>query len=253
VGGTAPADPLSAGRAAAELGRIQVLELAFGRYPQILPLNPALRADATCVRATLAIERPGTEPRALLSNLETRLLEVSPSLRRHQCRGPRQYHVFVHHAAPAGAPLEQVEAGLALAHLIEHVVIDAVAFLTGADSISGVTGALSGFGDRYDIYVECPEPIAALLAVLLALHWVQALASGQSLDGTGRPALQVARLLYQRRPSALDADHAAAALGAERGELEAALGWLQRQGIACPLPHTMKLSGMPDYRLCRLP
>src|SRR4029077_1809861 len=81
------------GRLVSKDGSIGILAYEFGLHPKIVPLNPALRPDATTLKLKLRIVWEPEDPTASLSALEGALLDVCPSIARHECRGPREYHV----------------------------------------------------------------------------------------------------------------------------------------------------------------
>lgn len=108
---------------------------------------------------------------------------------------------------------EPLEASLALAHLLKHVMIDGPAFITSAPLVSVITGAHKDSTRRFDIFVECTDPSLAPLVVWLAASWLPAALDGTPLDGAGRPALDLVRVLYQKRPEPLPVEDLAAQLG----------------------------------------
>lgn len=227
--------------------RIEVLALDLGHHPEVLPLNPRFREGAATLKLTLDVHWRPERPRAALAALEGRLAEVAPSLRRHQCRGPEDYRVF---RPPAdGRDEPAIEAALALAHLVEHVILDTVSFVTGAPTVSGVTGAHRGRRNRFDVFVECATPAVARLASGLALHWTRALLAREALDGMGRPVLALARYLFLHHPVEVDPRLAAADLDVDPAATERLLDWLRETGFAREVPWSLNFSGIPRYAL----
>ena len=71
--------------------------------------------------------------------------------------------------AAADVRPQPLDARLALAHLIEHAVIDFESAITRATRISGVTGARRSPPGRFDLMVECPDPAVGRLCLALAV------------------------------------------------------------------------------------
>lgn len=142
-----------------------------------------------------------------------------------------------------------VEPGLALAHLIEHVMIDAVAFVTGLERVSGVTGAHQDSERRFDVYVECPDYPVCLLARYVGIAWVLTLLRRGSLDPAGARTLPVARLVYNLRPRSLDPGRAAGEVGIVEAAALEILERLEVAGFVRRAAYTVNLSGTPHFRL----
>jgi hypothetical protein len=139
--------------------RIRVLTTRLGLFPSIQSLNPSLGPDRWTIRLELEVDWAPVDPLRSLMVLEEGLLEVCPSLNAHRCGGPVEYHVrsFARGEQNGLEGGHHPEPALALAHLIEHVMIDAIAFVTNASSVSGATGARRGSTKRFDVFVECRD------------------------------------------------------------------------------------------------
>lgn len=207
--------------------RILITGSEIGSYPKVLPLNSKFRSGVPLLKLQVEIDWKPRSPALALSALEQRLMELCPSLRHHECRGHRPYHILCSDEQKA-AGHEPLEVSLALAHLLEHVLIDALAFITSAPLVSGITGAHKDSTRRFDIFVECSDPSLAPLVVWLAVSWLSASLDGTPLDGAGRPALDVVRVLYQKRPEPLPVEDLAAQLGRDPGAVHATLLWLEQ-------------------------
>ena len=225
---------------------IDAIEAEYGDHPAILPLNGAFRRNAPTIKLTLTVEWRPDDPTRALAVLESQLAEVSPTLRHHQCRGPHQYRVFEAHGGST-----PVEPALALAHLIEHVMIDSVAYVSRAPRVSGITAGLVGRPGTYDVFVECPDVQVAQLAIAVALSWVETVLRGGTLDMTSRLALEVARILFGQWQGPVRADLAARAMGHPREEIESAFLALERVGFLRREQYTQNFSGIPSYQVPR--
>lgn len=240
-----------------ETPEIRALSLDVGPYPEARLLNPQFSRAVPMLRLRVEVSWNPQDAGAALSGLEGQLARLSPTLSRHQCRGPHDYRILRTQAREAGGPPRpgrDFEPGLALAHVLEHLIIDAVAFLTGAAVVSGATGALRSPRDWYDVFVECPDPGIAPLVVALPLSWLSSMIAGGSVDGEGQTTLVVARHLYLRRGAGpCDPEALSRRLMRSPGEVEAALRWLKRNGFACPVGYTMNFSGVEYCRLKTAP
>ena len=91
----------------------------------------------------------------------------------HDCGGDGLLHLLEGRAPAvpetAGAAGDaETRDGLAVAHLIEHVAIEILVGVLGLRRCSGVTCAHRERLDRFDIFLESPEPLAGRAAAILA-------------------------------------------------------------------------------------
>jgi hypothetical protein len=210
-----------------EPARIRVLSCRFGPHPESQPLNPRFRPDSSRLQLALDIEWEPRDAVAALARLEQELAAVCPSLAAHDCGGTGAYRILRAREATAGAP--DFEAPLALAHLLEHVLIDAVAAVSGEPRVSGATGARRDAARRFDLFVECPDAALVPPLVRLALAWLAAGLDGGGLDGAGGPVLDVLRRLYRQPTHSLAVGELTPGAGSDR--VAAALAWLEAQGL----------------------
>ncbi len=227
---------------------IRIRDAAHGAHPEARFLNPAFRPDIPVIKLGVDIHWGPTEPAAAVAALEAQLLEFCPSLQQHQCRGQEEYHILRSIHESERQPETAIEPALALAHLFEHLMIDTMAFITDASTISGATAALKGTHTRFDIFVESPDAIAARLTVEVARSWISALVAGESINGEGRLILELARGLY-RAPDGVEVEVVARRLGREPREVRDGLQWLERLGLTRPLDYPLNFSGLSYYRL----
>lgn len=220
-----------------ENATIRILRTEFGRFPNILPLNPELRPGSPMLRVTLEVEWEPPDAVPLLRSYQRELSSLLPALSRHRCRGPAHYHfakVGANEAEEgAQARANGVEPALALVHLAEHLAIDVIAFVTEVESVSGVTAALESSDSRFDLFVECPRSAVAPLAVYQAFSWLAILLRGEPLAGSERAILPLGRALYRQREHPLEAARLAAEADLPEGPAAKALGRLVYLGVAC--------------------
>jgi hypothetical protein len=239
--------------------KISILEIRHGTFPQASRLNPRFTPDRPLLLVTLRIRwAPKNPPRAIAA-LEKGLLAFSPAFRRHQCRGMGIYHVFSDAGGNGGSRSgsgessassgveEEFDAGLALAHLLEHAVIDFLSEVTGEASCSGITGAHRSASHRYDVLVECREIEIGCCCLALALAWLQGLCRGQALGSAEKEVLSVLRWIHRRPAPEVFASRVAGALGWSEDRVERALQALQATGYLEAIDYAMNLSGVPAY------
>ncbi len=139
---------------------------------------------------------------------------------------------------------------MVVAHLVEHVMIDAVSFVTGEPIVSGVTAAHRSSKTRFDIFVESPDPAVASLAGQLGLSWVMAALRGVTFTDEGRPTLELARRFYESRPRDLGIDALAHEVASGPADVLETLAKLESAGFLRRSPYTVNFSGMPRYHCC---
>lgn len=233
---------------------IDVVATDFGTFPTVARLNPMVHEGNTLLKLTIHVDWQPGDAAQRLRDVEHQLTAAAPSLGLHQCRGPHRYRLFqdgqgaardATRNAPADEPFEP---GLALAHLFEHVIIDAVAYVTEAPRVSGLTGERGDVQLTFDVFVECPDRVVAEVATNLSRAWVELVLGGESLDGHIRRTLDVARRLYRQRPAAVDAGSTARQLGYPKELVEEAFVTLVHAGFAREDLAALNLSGGRLFR-----
>ncbi len=230
---------------------IRIRDAAHGAHSEVRSLNPAFRSDVPVIKLGVDIDWEPPEPAAAVAALEAQLVEFCPSLQQHQCRGAAEYLILRSIPESEQQPEHgetSIEPALALAHLFEHLMIDTMAFITDASTISGATAALKDTRTRFDIFVESPDAIAARLTVGVARSWISTLVVGESINDEGRLILELARRLY-RALDGVEVGLVARRLGREPGEVRDGFQWLERLGLTRPLDYPMNLSGLSYYHL----
>jgi hypothetical protein len=235
----------------AQDGLIRIRQADFGPRPAARALNASFRPDAPILKLSVEIDWDPRDSRGAVADVEARLVTLCPSLREHECRGQEEYHILrsTDGRGRLDGTATPIEAALALAHLYEHVMIDTVAFVTDEPVVSGATAALEGSRNRFDIFVEAPDEVAAQLAAGLATNWVSAVAVGESLNGDGWAALELARFLYRSHPDATETEQIARELAWEPCAVREVLDWLERSGLVRRIGYTMNFSGLRYYGL----
>lgn len=221
----------------------------YGSYPHLPEMNPAFRVGAHALKLTLEIDWRPEDPETELARVQRRLASFSPSLRRHQCRGPHPYRLFRTADGSGAADADDVEPSLALAHVAEHLLIDVIARVTQARRISGATGALKEPAGNFDVFVECPDPIVARLGVHLVFSFILD-DDGDRSHESARRLLRLGRRLYAIRPRSVCVERVAGEFGGNPEQSEEDFLALEESGFACQVPSTMNFSGLSYYRVC---
>lgn len=168
---------------------ILIRDVAVGPFPEALPLHPGFTPGVPRVRLTLDVglglrKKPGS-----LGVEETKaLLEFCPRLLDHDCGSGGSLRRLLTGANRLAGTVSSVPAdgaaderdGLNLAHLIEHVAIELIVAVTRVLRCSGATCAHAGRLDRFDIFLECTDPLAGRAAAILAAALVRDLRIGQT-------------------------------------------------------------------------
>ena len=171
---------------------ILIRDVVVGPFPEAARLHSGFAPGIPRVRLTLDVgaglrKRPGP-----LGAEETRaLLRICPRLLDHDCGGNGLLGDLLSGAGTGAARSPGLEAaaapraagpgegdGLYLAHLIEHVAIELIVAATGVPRCSGATCAHAGRLDRFDIFLECADPLAGRAAAVLAAALVRDLRLG---------------------------------------------------------------------------
>jgi len=233
---------------------ILLAALDHGPLPVAAAMNPKIETDSVLLRAVLDIHWDVPDPVGVLRRIEASLLSLSPGFTHHQCRGPAAYHVFAAadpHAAtvsnrPAGP--RPFDACLALAHLIEHAVIEFQCGITGARRCSGITGARRQPAGRFDLMVECADFPVGRFCLGFAIAALAGAANAHPPGPVDRAALVAARLARQRPERSWSPE----ALGRQQGWPAAraarALHVLADFGLLIEQSHALNFSGFPVYR-----
>ncbi len=237
---------------------IRVVTIEHGPLPGARSLNPRFGTGRSLLFASLDIAWSPVDPAAAIARLEESLLAFRPGFARHECRGAERYHVFAgaRGAVPAdygsGARARDgFEPALALAHLLEHAVIDFQCSILRERRCSGVTAARRAPPGRFDLMVECGDPDVGRLCLALAIAWLTSALRGHTLGLPEREILLAARLAHDHRGQRLRSAPVARALRLPEPRAEIALAALREAGYLVETPYTMNLSGLPVYRVCR--
>lgn len=229
---------------------IQVTKLQHGIFEEARRLNPRFVPNRPLLVATLEIGWAPQHPRKAIASLEEKLLLFAPGLRHHQCRGPDGYVVFSSsgRAPDSDEGDETYDPGLALAHLLEHLIIDSQCSVTGELTCSGVTGAHRSASSRYDVMVECRELPIGCCCLALVVGWFRSLLRGGSMGGAEKESLSALKWIHHHAPGVVFSTGLARFLGWSEERAERALATLHGTGYLETRTYGVNLSGLKEYR-----
>jgi hypothetical protein len=193
---------------------LQIREIAFGEFPEIADLNPRFKPDSKKVKATLDIQLPPGFAGVDLSSILQQLMELLPTLKRHQC-GESLFSNLKggeKDSSPAPDPtlcLNHPDKITDLAHLMEHMIIDLQSNITNMDSCSGITCGYKNPPNRFDMFVECKDQTVGLFSVLFAADLFARFLEKGKITRRYRHLIDLAKYLFRNPAKRNSADLAA--------------------------------------------
>ena len=236
-------------RRPAGAGPLEVVGLAFGDFPEITDLNRRFLPGHRRLRLTLDVKLDvGERVRAPSEFIES-LERICPSLSRHVCCGDNRIEeTFFSAGRRSSCAMRETDAGVDIAHLLEHLIIDFQYYVADMRVCSGVTCGYRTPAHRYDVFVESPDERVSRLCVSLALDLMNGLASGAPADPFYAKIARLARHIYRSPQAAVTTVGTRAALEGDSQHLSALLS-LSELGFIREIETSMNFSGMPIYSL----
>jgi hypothetical protein len=230
---------------------ILIRDVQIGPFPEASHLHSGFAPGIPRIRLTLDVGaglRKQAEP---LGAEETEaLLRLCPRLLDHDCGAAGHLRGLLAGPGPDGgtaAPAVVCEEGdgLQLAHLIEHVAIEIIVAATGVLRCSGATCAHADRLDRFDLFLECADPLTGRAAAVLAAALVRDLRLRLTVRlALHRRCLDLLVLLSPAADARLVAEDVSVRLGCGTDEALQALEELVRLGYldAGPAPYLFSSS-----------
>jgi hypothetical protein len=177
---------------------LEIKEISYGEFAEISGLNQRFKPGSKKIKIVLDICGPGArEAEEDLTAVFVKLQRLLPSLDRHQCGE----HLFEDLRLGRKTLYSQVSDKItAIAHMMEHVIIDLQSKITGMDSCSGVTCGYKQPSYRFDLFVECKDKNVGAFSACFAADLLERLLSRKRLSGRYRALIELAGFLYRKGP-----------------------------------------------------
>jgi hypothetical protein len=176
---------------------LQIREISYGEFPEICGLNPRFKPKSKKVRVVIDVHVPERKKdKPDLSSAFGRLMRLLPSLERHQCG---QHTLEDLRSGSKDFRSQHQDETTDVAHIMEHVIIDLQANITGMDSCSGITCGYKNPSSRFDLFVECRDKKVGVFAALLATDLLKVLLTRRVLSGRFRALIDLAKYLYANK------------------------------------------------------
>jgi hypothetical protein len=175
---------------------LKIKELSYGEFPEISDLNPRFKPGSRKVKMVLDIQLPTVSGEMGLYMILLKLMKLLPTLEKHQCGE----HLFEDLKLDTKTTeLSHSEKITHIAHLMEHVIIDLQAKVTGMDSCSGITCGYKNPDNRFDLFVECKDKKVGLFSAFFAVDLFGNLLTRKNLSKTYPALIDLARYLYRNK------------------------------------------------------
>jgi hypothetical protein len=181
---------------------LEIKEIAFGRFPEISDLNPRFKPESNKIKATLDIQLPPDDARANISSIIQQLMQLFPTLVKHQCgeslfSNLKSGEKNSSSASPSSVCPCRADKVTDLAHLMEHVIIDLQSNITGMDSCSGITCGYKDPPYRFDMFVECKDETVGQFSVLFTADVFARFLERGYITRRYRYLIELAKYLYR--------------------------------------------------------
>jgi hypothetical protein len=176
---------------------LQIREIGYGEFPEICGLNPRFKPKSRKVKVVIDVHLPESRKgNQDLSSAFGRLTKLLPSLERHQCG---EHLLEDLKSGSRNFRSQHPDQITDIAHMMEHVIIDLQANITGMDSCSGITCGYKNPSCRFDLFVECRDKNVGVFSALLATDLLKVLLSKKILSGRFRALIDLAKYLYANK------------------------------------------------------
>ena len=175
---------------------LKIKEITYGEFPEISDLNPRFKPGSRKVKMVLDIQLPTVSGDMGLSMILLKLMKLLPTLEKHQC-GEHLFDCLK--SDTKGHQLSHPDKVTDIAHLIEHVIIDLQARVTGMDSCSGITCGYKNPYNRFDLFVECKDKKVGLFSAFFTVDLFGNLLTRKDLSKTYPALIDLAKYLYRNK------------------------------------------------------
>lgn len=175
---------------------MQIVQISYGKFPDINFLNPNFKTHRTKIRVLLDIFLP-RKKEVNLSSVYHKVHNLMPTLSKHRCC-ISLFYGSLEKGGESGIPLKRVEDITDIAHMMEHMIIDLQANISGMDSCSGLTCGYKDPDFRFDLFIECKDKDVARFSSYLTLDIMKTVLRGKKLSLKYQRIIRLAKYLYQR-------------------------------------------------------
>lgn len=175
---------------------LKIKEISDGEFPEISDLNPRFKPGSRKVKMVLDIQLTTVSGDTGLSLILLKLMKLLPTLEKHQCGEHLFEDLKLDTKTTELSPSEKITH---IAHLMEHVIIDLQARVTGMDSCSGITCGYKNPYYRFDLFVECKDKKVGLFSAFFAVDLFGDLLSRKNLSKTYPALIDLAKYLYRNK------------------------------------------------------
>ncbi len=177
---------------------LEIKEIFYGEFAEISGLNPRFEPGSKKIKIVLDICGPGArEANEDLTAVFVRLQRLLPSLDRHQCGEHLFEDLKLGRKTLYSQRLDKITA---IAHMMEHVIIDLQSKITGMDSCSGITCGYKEPSYRFDLFVECKDKNVGVFSACFAADLLERLLGKKRLAGRYRALIELAGFLHRKSP-----------------------------------------------------
>ncbi len=227
---------------------IKTIFIKYDSFPNILSLNPRFDPYNKQLKACIEIIWREKEQKLKVQSIISKITAISKTIQLHQCSEADDYLPFSLKAEHEVGE-KTFEGELALAHLIEHLAIDFLCFITETKKCSGATCALWDPKNRFDLFVECKDESAGRLSFFLAMDAIRELIQNKDPVKWFKNILKTSRYCYQRRSALISHLDIANFFQWDEEEAWNILQELESLGFVEEQSHTINFSGIPSYGL----
>jgi len=176
---------------------MQIVEISYGKFPDISFLNPNFKANRTKIRVVLDIFLP-RKKEVNLSSIYHKVHKLMPTLSKHRCC-VSLFYGSLDKEGESSVPLKKIGDITDVAHTMEHMIIDLQANISVMDSCSGITCGYKDPDFRFDLFVECKDKDVARFCSYLTLDIMKKILSGKKVPAKYQKLIKLAKYL-RRHP-----------------------------------------------------
>lgn len=174
---------------------MQIVGISYGKFLDISFLNPNFKYASTKIKVVLDVFLP-RKKELNLSSTYRKAHKLMPTLSKHSCC-VSLFYGSLRQEEEGGVPLKKIGDITDIAHLMEHMIIDLQANISGMDSCSGITCGYEEPDFRFDIFVEYRDKDVARFSSYLTLDVMKSILSGGKIFPKYQKVIQLAKYLYQ--------------------------------------------------------